>query len=275
MIDLRGKRTLITGASSGIGRALAFEFTRRGAIVVMAARRLSSLEEAAGEITRSFGSGASPLVVTCDVTQKASVRRLIKVCARHLGGLDILVNNAGGGVYGETERTSLEDFRSVMEVNYFGALNCLFEALPLLRTAGKGLIVNVASVAAKHGVPYLAAYGASKAALASVSQSLRAELCGTGISVMVVYPGYTETDFFAREKKVGGAVRPRGPYAPAPKVARSIVDAVEREKTELVLSWEGKALSLFQRFFPRLVDKAVARLAGSLRETEEVVREQT
>jgi len=275
MIDLRGKRTLITGASSGIGRALAFEFTRRGAHVVLAARRISRLEEAAREITRTFGNAASPLVVTCDVTRKVSVRRLIKVCASHLGGLDILVNNAGCGVYGETERTSLEDFRSVMEVNFFGALSCLSEALPLLRMAGKGLIVNIASVAAKHGVPYLAAYSASKAALAAVSQSLRAELCGNGISVMVVYPGYTETDFFAREKKVGGAVRPRGPYAPAAKVARSIVEAVERERSELVLSWEGRALPLFQRIFPRQVERAMARLAGSLRDAEEVVYERT
>jgi short-subunit dehydrogenase len=211
------------------------------------------------------------LAIPCDLTDGESVGRLIKSCVDRWGTVDILVNNAGIGVYGDADKTSLADFRAIMEVNYFGALQCILNVLPFMREAGHGLIVNITSIAAKHGVPYLAAYSASKAALAALSQSLRAELAQSDISVMIVYPGYTETDFFTKEKKVGGAVRPSKPYAPSEKVAQAILRAIERDKRDVVLSSEGRALALFEKIFPRLVEAAMRRIAVKLRDPKEAV----
>ena len=214
MARLKDGKAIVIGASSGIGRALSLELARKGARLVLAARRARALTQVIEEIGAGFPASPLPLAVPCDVTDRGDAARLMKTGAAHLGGLDILVNCAGIGVYGPNARTPLEDFRSVMEVNFFGAVNAVLEALPLMKEAGKGLVVNIASLAAKHGVPYLGAYSASKAALAAFSQSLRAELADAGISVLVVYPGYTETEFFLKERNVGGAHRPPGPYAP-------------------------------------------------------------
>jgi short-subunit dehydrogenase len=271
MIHLRGKRILITGASSGIGRALAFELDRKEAILVLAARNAERLRATAELIAAIGAPRPAPLVVPCDVTSDHQVRRMVKTCTERLGGIDVLVNNAGTGVYGEILRTSLEDFRSVMEVNAFGALRCILESVPVMKRQGKGLVVNILSVAAIHGVPYLAAYSASKSALVAACQSLRAELAGDGISILDVLPNYTETDFFRNEKKVGGARRPLGPYAPPEAVARAIVAAIEAEKKTVVLSAEGKALKFFNSVVPRVVEGAMARIARRLREAQKVI----
>ena len=271
MKSLQGRKVLITGASSGIGRALALELDRRGAILALASRAAERLRGTAGLIAAVNAPRPAPLAIRCDVTSDLQVRRLCRECDERLGGIDVLVNNAGTGVYGATLKTSLEDFRSVLEVNTFGALRCILEAVPVMKRQGRGLVVNVLSVAALHGVPYLAAYSASKAALFAACQSLRAELAGDGISVLNVLPNYTETDFFRNEKKVGGARRPRGPYAPPEEVARAIAEAMESGKRNVVLSVEGKALRLFARAFPRLVEARMARIARRLGEAPEVI----
>ena len=269
MGKIRGSRVLITGSSSGIGKALAFEFARKGAILALTSRSLKRLRRAAKEIASAFPDVPVPLTLPCDVADREKVRGIMKNCMVHLGGIDILINNAGIGVYGETERTHLEDFRSVMEVNFFGSINCIFEALPLLNKNEKGKIVNIASIAALHGVPYLGAYGASKAALVALSQSLRAELAKNGISIMIVYPGYTQTNFFENEKKTGGAQRPPGPYASPQKIAKTIVRAVEKDKRDLVLSLKGKALAFSRSFLPWLVERSMERITDKLQDKKE------
>ena len=137
------------------------------------------------------------------------------------------------------------------------------------------MIVNVASVAALHGPPYLGAYAATKAALAALTQSLRAELAPDNVHLMVVYPGYTETEIYSRERRLGGARRPRGRYASADHVARRIVAGIEAQRNELVLSPEGRALTLLKRLVPRAADVAMRRVAAKLREPTEVVDVQT
>lgn len=267
---MKGSRILITGASSGIGKAVAFELARRGVKLTLASRRLDSLRDVVKEIQSAFPEAPQPLIARCDVTCRKDVKRMVEECVRRFGGIDVLINNAGTGVYGNAEFTAIEDFRAVMEVNFFGAVRCMMEALPFLKQAEKGLVINITSVAAKHGVPYLGAYGASKAALAVFSQSFRSELKESGVSLMIVYPSYTQTDFFRNEKKVGGARRPRGPYASPQKVAKAIVRAAESGKRNLVLSLEGKALTFSQGVFPRLVERAMDRIAYKLREKQEV-----
>ena len=270
MVKINQARVILTGASSGIGKAIAFELARQGAQLVLTSRRFDLLEKVAQEIKYTFPAIPTPQAITCDVTRREQVLRVFNFCMEHFGRVDILINNAGIGVYGPCERTSLEDFRCLMEVNFFGSLHFVLEALPLMRKAGKGLIVNISSLAGRYGVPYLAAYSATKAALAVLGQSLQAELAGSRISVLTVYPGYTQTDFFMKEKKLGGARRPAGPYASPQKVAQAVVRAIEREKHELILSAEGKSLGLFQGLMPWLVRKGMERVAFNLKVQGEV-----
>jgi len=271
MVKIDGKRVILTGASSGIGKAIAFELARKGARLVLTSRQCDLLEKVGQEIKYTFPEVNPPLPIACDVINRDQVRGVIHFCVAHFGGVDILINGAGIGVYGACEKTSLEDFRSQMEVNFFGPVHFILEALPLMKEAGKGLIVNISSLAAKHGVPYLAAYGASKAALATLGQSLHAELVRSGISVLNVYPGYTETDFFKKEKKVGGARRPNGPYTSPQKVAETVVAGIEKKKRELILTVEGKALILCQSLMPWFVQKTMERFAHDLRDEKEVL----
>lgn len=264
---IEGKHVIVTGASSGIGRALAISLAKRGARVTLAARRRERLDAAAREIAERFPAAPVPVVVQCDVSSPGDVSTLIGGAVEQFGNVDVLVNNAGISVFGEAARTSLQDYRDVMAVNFLGALQCTREVLPFMLRRESGLIVNVATVAALHGAPYLAAYGASKAALVSLSQSLRAELDGTGVSVMIVYPGYTRTEIFDVEKKVGGARRPPGQYAPAESVAETIARGIEAGRREVFLTASGRLLSILRGAAPFIVERAMLRIARELRDT--------
>ena len=262
--SLRDARVIITGASSGIGKALAYWMARRGAKTGLVARNRHHLKKVADHIAKLYPMAPKPLVYPCDVSRVPAVSKLVRNFERYHGGIDILINNAGTGVYGDVEKTPMKDFNMVMAVNYYGAANCMLKVLPGMKRKG-GVIVNVTSVAALYGVPYLGAYGASKAALVALSQSLRAELSQSDVSIMIVYPGYTETAFFDHEKKVGGARRPKGPFMSADKVAQAICDGIIHGKEDLILSMEGKALTFSQRFMPWLVDIGMAKIAQKLR----------
>ncbi len=195
---LEGKRVVITGASSGIGEVLALAAGARGARLLLAARRLGPLRFTAARIALASPELPPPVATGCDVSDRGSVQAMCATAREQLGGLDVLVNNAGISVYGLAEYGSVADFERVMAVNFYGPLYTMLEAIPPMRRQGDGLIVNVASVAALHGVPYLAAYSASKAALAGLAQSLRAELHESGIRLLTVYPGYTRTPWTGR-----------------------------------------------------------------------------
>lgn len=267
---LDGSRVLITGASSGIGEALAEVAAARGGRLVLAGRNLSRLQGTAAAVSLGAPDLPLPVVVPCDVSDPASVRALCALAVERLGGLDVLVNNAGVSAYGRTEHAEIADFERMMAVNFYGPLYAMREAIPLMRRQGGGLIVNVASVAALHGVPYLAAYSASKAALAALAQSLRAELHESGVRLLTVYPGYTRTPLFDHETRLGGARRPLGGYASARGVARAIARAVERDAEELVLSPPGRALAVLRGVIPALVRRAMRQIAIQLRVEEQL-----
>lgn len=264
-----GKRAIVTGASSGIGRAIAISLASRGAALTLAARRRDRLETVAREIAERFPSAQVPAVAPCDVSDPAQVSALIGGAIERFGDVDVLVNNAGRSVFGEEKRTSLDDYRALMAVNFYGALFCMREVLPFMLRRESGLIVNVATTAALYGVPYLAAYGASKAALVALSQSLRAELDGTGVRVMLVYPGYTDTEIFEVEKRVGGARRPPGTYASAESVANAVVRGIESGGRDVFLTARGKALNALRGLAPFVVDHAMRRIARELKDGSE------
>lgn len=264
MLELKNKKILITGASSGIGRALASGLAEKGVELVLTARDSRKLKNVADMIQNNHPDIPKIKFIPCNLSDMQEINKLFIQCRKNQYNIDILINNAGIGVYGEIESTTIDDFKETMNVNYFGAVQCMLEVLPSMIERREGMIVNICSVAAIHGVPYLGAYGASKAALMSISQSIRAELSKSGISIMVVYPGYTETDFFIHEKKVGKAFRPKGPYAPVEIVAGEIIHAIENKSEEHILTFEGKALAATKVFFPGIVRRAMKKIAENL-----------
>lgn len=178
---------LVTGASSGIGRAAALAFARAGARVALAARRKALLEEIAA------ACGPETLVVPTDVGRRADVAAAVAAVRERFGRLDVVVNNAGVLVPGRVEEIVEADLEAMLRVNLFGALFVMQETLPLLRAQGDGVIVNVASLAGRRGYSPLGGYSASKFALIGLTEALREELTTSGVHVGLVLPGVVET----------------------------------------------------------------------------------
>jgi short-subunit dehydrogenase len=265
MYTFKNQRVLITGASSGIGRAIALLLAEQGTRLILVARDEAKLQNVVNEIISSCPEIPAPIIFFCDVSDINQVKQMVKDCIDLTGGIDILINNAGIGIYGEFFLYSERDFHQIMDVNFFGAVHCVQEILPHMVMKGKGKIINIASLAAIHGIPYLSAYGSSKAALAVFSQSLQAELYNTGIQVKVIYPGYTDTEFFAKEKKVGKAKRPKSRYEPPQEVARKILKSINKSNGSHVYTLKGKLLSILHAFSPGLLDYIMKRYAIRLK----------
>jgi short-subunit dehydrogenase len=261
--DLTDRRALVTGASSGIGRAVALELARRGAHVVLFARREDRLAEVAGQIERDFGRRAIP--VAGDVTQAETRSRAIDIPQRELGGLDILVNNAGIAAHGRFATADPARLRPIMEVNFFAPVELTRAALPLLRQGREPIIVNIGSILGKRGCPHKSEYSASKFALQGFSEALRAELAADGIDVLVVAAGPTETEHFENLLEEQGELPWGDPRRAAPEqVAQSIVRAIERGRHELITGWRAWFWVTLNRIAPRLVDRIMARYGQPL-----------
>jgi NAD(P)-dependent dehydrogenase (short-subunit alcohol dehydrogenase family) len=237
-MDFRGKSVVITGASSGIGRELAIELARRGANLTLAARGAEQLEEA---VRACEAVGGKAVAVRADVSEEADCARVAAVAVEAFGGIDVLVNNAGVSMYGRfDEMKDLTVVERLMRINYFGAVACTFHALPHLKARG-GLIVAVSSVTGKTGVPTRTAYAASKHAMQGFFDSLRLELAGTGVDVLVVSPYYIATDI--RSRALGSDGRPLGASprdestdtVPLDECVRRIVLAMERRERDVVI----------------------------------------
>ncbi len=230
-MDFKNKVVVITGASSGIGRAAAVEFARRGSRLVLVARRGERLARVEGELGRY---GIEVLAVPCDVSDKAQVRFMSDQVLERFGGIDVLVNNAGFAVYGPVSDMSIEDIESQMDTNYLGMVYCTKNFLPALLGQNSGHIVNVASVAASFGLPGIAPYCASKFAMLGFSEGLKHELHGTGVGVTVVSPIMVRTEFFDGPSFEG---MPR--YSPASlspeTVARAVVRAASSPRLEIIV----------------------------------------
>jgi len=241
----------------GIGRALADELARAGARLVLAARSLDALEAiAAGH----RACGVEVVAVRCDVTVPADRQALLDAANRHYGGLDLLVNNAGIGAIGPFTRASEDRLRRVMEVNFFGLTELTRLCLPALTEGVTPMTVNVSSVLGKRGFPLSSEYCASKFAIQGFFEALRAELTKTGIDVLVVCPGPTQTSFLKNViDRQGERPWPEGGKMSAETVARKTVQAIRRGKHEIVLTAPGKLLFWMNRISPRLVDRFLSR----------------
>lgn len=254
---LSGSRVLITGASSGIGRALAVELARGGARLVLNGRRQDRLQAAADDVR---AAGGQVMLAVGDVTRADQRAEALAAAQRHFGGLDLLVNNAGVSAWGRFDSASPERLRQIMEVNFFALAEMTRAALPLLADGRDPLVVNIASILGHRGIPLQSEYCASKFAVRGFSEALRAELAKQRIDVLVVCPGSTESEFFEHLiEKTGEMPWPAQPKTPAAVVARQIVRAIERGRHEIVPSRRGQLLVWLNRLAPRLVDRWMER----------------
>jgi len=253
---LEKKTVVVTGASSGIGRATALEFARRGANLVLAARRGELLEEVAAAC-RALGIECR--VVVTDVSLRSDCEHLIDVA----GHVDILVNNAGFAIFDPFESAKPDDLEAMMQTNYFGAVWCSQAVLPQMLARREGTIVNVASIAGIMGYARMGGYCATKFALMGFSETLRDEVLGRGVRVAMVCPGTVETQFFlkAERGKMPGASRLILAIKPE-RVARAIVKAAEDGKYRRILPVGAALYMRFKEAFPRLAHLLMRRVSA-------------
>ncbi len=251
----------ITGASSGLGKGLALTFASQGATVAVSARRKDLLEEVVKEIEEKGGK-AKPYL--CDVLSSQSIEACVQDVVRDFGKLDIAVANAGYGVLGKIEELTESDWNRQLAVNVTGlALTCKF-ALPQLRKT-KGRLALIGSVAAFVPNPGVGAYGASKAAVQNIGESLQVELKGSGVSCTTIHPGFVESNI-ARVDNEGTFhpdrqdPRPSNLMWTTEKAAKVMVNAIERRKKVFVFTGHGKILVSIAKFSPSLTRKIIAKI---------------
>ncbi|WP_046472513.1 SDR family oxidoreductase, partial [Allosalinactinospora lopnorensis] len=255
-VRLRGAVVVVTGASSGIGRAAARRFAQKGARVVLVARSSESLDAAAAEC-RDLGARA--LAVPADVADGDAVEALAQRVTEEFGGIDVWVNNAAVMAYGAIGEVPYDVQRRILDVNLFGQIEGARAALPYLRRQRKGVIINVASLYAKMTSPYVSSYVTSKYGVLGFSEVLRQELKPSrGIHVCTVLPGSVDTPIFRHAANyTGRTAKPPPPVVSPGRVARAIVRRAEHPRREVTIGKMHHMLSWAHMLMPRLYDELV------------------
>jgi short-subunit dehydrogenase len=248
---------ILTGASSGIGEAIAYQLADQGAWLSLAARRTAQLEHVAAECNKR---GGRSIVVPTDLTNKAQCENLIQRTMHEFGRIDTLINNAGIGMWTMFENVQdLAMIEYIMRVNYLGSVYCTYYALPHLKKT-RGRIIAVSSLAGKTGIPSRTGYAASKHALVGFFDSLRIEVAQYGISVTMTYPDFVASG--ARFRNLGGDGKPvtnAPPYASntmtSETCAQLIIDAAAKRRREVYMSMRGKFGQWIKLILPGLIDR--------------------
>lgn len=251
-MTLNGAVAVVTGASSGIGLAVAEQLAAEGAAVVLGARRADRLESAVARI-RAGGGRAEALAM--DVTRGADVESLVTRAVSAFGRLDIMICNAGFGYYGTVEDMDPDVMRRMMDVNFLGSFHGTRAALPVFRAQGRGHVIFVSSIVGKRAIPFMSGYSATKAAQASFAESLRSEFVGTDIHISCVFPVSTTTEFReAMARDFGHEVSGLGPKQSVDHVARSIVECVRHPRAEVYPHRSSRGLSILNAIAPSFTD---------------------
>nr|WP_121271515.1 SDR family oxidoreductase [Pedobacter schmidteae] len=258
-MDFKNKVVIVTGASSGIGKACAEEFARRGANLVLAARQYVTLCEITADLEKRYGIKA--IAVQTDVSKEEDCKMLVKQALTTFNKIDILINNAGLSMRALFNELDLSVLKNLMDVNFWGTVYCTKYALPeILKT--KGSIVGVSSIAGYRGLPGRTGYSSSKFAMNGFMESLRTELLKTGVHVMVACPGFTASNIRVTALAKDGASHgetsmEEGKMATADEVAHTIVDGIVARKRTLVMTGQGKLTVWINKLWPSLADKLV------------------
>jgi short-subunit dehydrogenase len=254
-MDPAGKTIIITGASSGIGAATARALADAGANVVLAARDATRLAELADRLR------GRARAIPVNVADPTDVQRLVEQTLAAYNRIDVVINNAGVGLASPVACLQPADLRAALDVNLFGSLTLTQAVLPHMQHARRGQIIFISSVVGLRALPYAGGYAATKAALDRLTEALRVELRGSGISVTLVRPGTTRTAF--NDHRLGSHRDRRrfNPPAVAPeRVADTVVRAIRRESRVVYVSWSDRLTVWMALLLPGLADRLLARL---------------
>lgn len=256
--NLAGKKILITGASSGIGRKTALALAQSGATLLLVARNQEALTDVQEQIA---AQGGQAHVYPADLSKKEEIERISQMIESRFGGVDLLINNAGFGVFNPVAKGKVEDWEKMMTVNYLAAVHLIRAFLPAMLAKGEGHIINVASIAGKLGSPYFSGYNASKFALVGFSESLYMELMGTGVKVTTICPGPIDTPFFREGEleRVLGRMGVRFLLQPE-QVVSQILKAIEKKPREVIIPGYMRLIILLKNLFPKTFFRVSARL---------------
>jgi len=258
-MELNGKVAVVTGASMGIGEAIAKLFVQKGASVVFLSRDTARAEAArarAGHTDRS-------IALSCDIRNREEIDKVINLTVHSFQRIDIWVNNAGKGIMDASNQADMANVRDVFNLNFFGALESTQAVVPVMKQQGNGTIINISSVAGHIPLPFHGVYSATKFAMNAVGKAARVELKQAGINVLTVCPGYVRTDFGknlvrGRETKT---VRPQQTRGISPeRVARATLQGYLKQKMEVVVPWHMHPVIKLYQLFPGVVEWGMLKM---------------
>lgn len=250
------KTVVITGASSGIGMALAKEYAHLGWNIVMGARQEDKLKELSGVFS---AQGVKSAYKAADVTKEEDCKRLIDTAVSEFGGIDVLICNAGISMRALFDDVDLSVLHQLMDVNFWGTVYCVKYALPWLQKS-KGSVVGVSSVAGIHGLPGRTGYSASKFAMTGFLETIRIENLKKGLHVMIACPGFTASNvrfsaLTADGSSQGESPRNEGKMMSAEEAARRIIKGVRKRKRTVLMDFDGRGTTFLKKIAPGFVDK--------------------
>lgn len=255
---MKNKVVVITGGSSGIGKALAFAFGSRGSRLLLTGRSKQELDHAVQELNQK---GIEAVGVQADVSKEADNKRMAEAAIQHYGTIDILINNAGISMRALFEEVDLNVVKQVMDINFYGVLYATKYCLPEIKK-NKGSVVGISSIAGFRGLPGRTGYSASKFALNGFLEVLRTELLKTGVHVLTACPGFTSSNIRKRSLTKDGTVQGESPrneqkMMTAEECAEHIYKATVNRKRTLILTTQGKLAVFLNKWLPSLADKMV------------------
>lgn len=259
LMSFQNKIIVITGASSGIGKALALGFLTQGAKVALCARNLGKLQEAFSDIDNN-----NLLLVAADVSQENDCKDFVQAVLEKWGAIDALINNAGISMRALFEEVELDVLRNLMDINFWGTVYMSKYALPSILKS-KGIITGISSIAGYRGLPARTGYSSSKFAMQGFLESLRTEMLHTGVHVMWVSPGFTASNIRNTALSASGNAQKETPLAEdklmsAEECAERIIKAMTQRKRTVVMTTQGKLAVWLNKWIPSFVDKQVYNL---------------